>query len=147
MNLTAEEREEVQIIKATSEQKIEEAKLAAEQAEEEAKQNMIDESIKITASALYQEFTDNHVGADTKYKNKMLLVTGTVYTVDKVILFGTPYVSLKAGYTADAVTAYFSSDTVSQLTDISKGQTVRILGKCTGRSMGTVCLDDCSIVE
>ncbi len=147
MNLTDKEKEEVQTIKTTSEQKIAEEKAAAEQAAKEARQKMLDSAIKISATSLFNEFTENKVSGDAKYKNKVLLVTGTVYKIDKAWLVGTPYIELQAGYVADGVVAYFSSDTASQLVDIAQGQTVRVLGKCGGRSFGRVVLNDCSIVK
>lgn len=147
MNLTDKEKEEVQTIKTTSEQKIAEEKAAAEKAAKEARQKMLDNAIKISATSLYNEYTENKVSGDTKYKNKVLLVTGTVYKIDKAWLVGTPYIELQAGYVADGVVAYFSSDTASQLVNISQGQTVRVLGKCGGRSFGMVTLNECSIVN
>ena len=59
-----------------------EAKAKAEQEAAAARQKAIDEAIKVNASTLYEEFNTNNVGAENKYKGKMLLVTGTVYNLD-----------------------------------------------------------------
>lgn len=147
MNLKEDEKKEVETIKSTSETKVAEAKAKAEQEAAAARQKAIDEAIKVSAATLYEEFTTNNVGAENKYKGKMLLVTGTVYNIDKTFFLGTAYVNLMAGYVADGVTAYFSSEGKSQITNISQGQTITILGKCTGRSMGSAILDDCILVN
>ena len=42
-----------------------------------------------------------------------------------------------AGYVADGVTAYFSSEGKSQITNVSQGQTITVLGRCSGRSVGS----------
>ena len=57
------------------------------------------------------------------------MVTGTVYNIDKTFFLGTAYVNLMAGYVADGVTAYFSSEGKSQITNVSQGQTITVLGK------------------
>ena len=49
------------------------------------------EVIEISAGQLYQEYRNNEVAADLKYKGKMLKVTGIVRTVGEDIL-GNPYV-------------------------------------------------------
>ena len=112
-----------------------------------ARQKAIDEAIKVNASTLYEEFNTNNVGAENKYKGKMLLVTGTVYNIDKTFFLGTAYVNLMAGYVADGVTAYFSSEGKSQITNVSQGQTITVLGRCSGRSLGSAILNDCVLVN
>lgn len=77
----------------------------------------------------------------------MLLVTGTVYNIDKTFFLGTAYVNLMAGYVADGVTAYFSSEGKSQITNVSQGQTITVLGRCSGRSLGSAILNDCVLVN
>lgn len=76
-----------------------------------------------------------------------MLVTGTVYSIDKVILFGDPVIYFQTGYVADGVKAYFDSSSKSQLTDIKQGQTISVLGTCGGRSFGSAILNDCTIVN
>ena len=113
----------------------------------EEKQRTINEAIRVSATTLYEEFNTNNVGAETKYKGKTLLVTGTVYNIDKTFFLGTAYVHLMAGYITDGVTAYFSVEGESQLTNITQGQTISILGKCSGRSLGSAILNDCVLVN
>ncbi len=77
-----------------------------------------------------------------------MLVTGTVYSIDKTILFGDPYINFQTGYVADGVVAYFDSSSKSQLTNIKQGQTIRVLGTCGGRSwLGYTTLNACTIVN
>lgn len=147
MNLKEEEKKEVETIKSTSETKVAEAKAKAEQEAAAARQKAIDEAIKVNASTLYEEFNTNNVGAENKYKGKMLLVTGTVYNIDKTFFLGTAYVNLMAGYVVDGVTAYFSSEGKSQITNVSQGQTITVLGRCSGRSLGSAILNDCVLVN
>lgn len=158
MKLSEEEKKEVETIKSTSETKVAEAKAKAEQEEAaakakadkeaiEEKQRTINEAIRVSATTLYEEFNTNNVGAETKYKGKTLLVTGTVYNIDKTFFLGTAYVHLMAGYITDGVTAYFSVEGESQLTNITQGQTISILGKCSGRSLGSAILNDCVLVN
>ncbi len=84
-----------------------EAKAKANKRRQRQDKKAIDEAIKV--NALYEGITQNNVGAENKYKGKMLFGNGyCFYNIDKTLFFlGTAYVNLMAGYVADGVTAYF----------------------------------------
>ena len=90
-------------------------------------------TIQVTAQELYSAYKANEVAADTKYKGKILKVTGVVLEIGKDI-FGTPYVTLSSGekYEVWGVQCTFSLKDEPQLAQLTKGQTITVQGKGKG---------------
>lgn len=105
-------------------------------------------AISISAVQLYKEYDSNGVAADKKYKDKLLAVTGAVDSIDKDIL-DTPYVTLRtqsfgSGLYSAEVQCMFEENH-DALANLSKGQTVTIVGKCNGNSLINVILENCQL--
>jgi len=105
----------------------------------------VPETIKISATKLYEDYKANEVAADTKYKGKMLEISGTVDDVKKDIV-DTMYVTLKGDEYFGSVQCYFDNKYTSQLANLQKGQQLTITGKCNGLMMN-VLVKNCEIVK
>jgi hypothetical protein len=98
--------------------------------------------ITITAEKLIADYEANEVAADGVYKNKLVIVSGTINTIGKDIL-NTPYVSLKTpGFTS--VQCMFKDEDVTELSALTKGQRVSIEGRVSGKLM-SVLLRGCKL--
>ena len=89
----------------------------------------------ITAPALYAAYAANEVAADEKYKDKSLIITGTVESIGKDGL-DTMYVSLAGDGFLSSVQCMFDTEHKGELSRLSKGQHVVIEGRCTGSELG-----------
>jgi len=100
-------------------------------------------SISISAKQLYQDYSDNEIAADKKYKNKVLEVTGTVDAIAKDITDNI-YVTLKGDEYIGDVQCYFGDDHADEAAQFSKGMTITVKGKCDGKMMN-ILLRGCSV--
>jgi len=108
-------------------------------------QKTVKEYIEVTAGKLYQDYRDNGVSADSKYKNNFVRMSGIVSSIDKDIL-DTPYVVLTNGSGSIlGVQCMFSKSKESELSTLSKGQNITLTGKVNGNLIGNVIVEDCSI--
>ncbi len=100
----------------------------------------------ISAFALSAEFEDNKIRAEQSYKGRVLEVSGEVYTIGKSL--GSRYVVLE-GSNPFAITGRvqcsFSSKHDSELARLSKGDRIKICGKCIGTTLGQISLSNCYI--
>lgn len=97
--------------------------------------------IEVDATKLHADYAANEIAADLEYKDRTLIVSGTIGIIGNSTLAG-PYITL----TADSlvgVTAYFDSPSV--LTPLRKGDTVTV--RCVGRgvTIGIPVLKDCTM--
>ncbi len=98
--------------------------------------------ITVSANSLFSAYKANEVAADSQYKDKTVIVDGTVQSIAKDIL-DNPYVVIGGDGFLDGVQCVFPrSDT--NLGRLSKGQQITVRGKVTGK-MGNVLLHDCSL--
>ena len=80
---------------------------------------------------LVEEYKENEVSADSKYKGKTVKVTGIVKDIGKDIL-DSAYITLGDGkdITWDYAQCYFKNkDEVAKIENIQKGDTVTLIGK------------------
>jgi hypothetical protein len=117
-------------------------KLAREQKERD---RVIDTAVQVTATKLIQEYHDNEVDADNKYKGQWLRVRGTVSRVTKP-LFGsdgcTVYLKSDVQFTFGDVGCSFESAISGE--GVRRGFVDEICGKCTGMTLGSVFLRECA---
>jgi len=99
--------------------------------------------IKVSALQLYSDYDANEVSADNKYKGKTLQVSGVVGEIRKDFT-NNIIVELKVSDIFKKVDCRFGKDN-SETADLSKGQKVTILGKCSGFILKSVQLKECSI--
>lgn len=104
-----------------------------------------DEAVKVTAVKMMDDYNENGVSADSKYKGKLVEVTGTVDDISKDIL-GELYVTLLTDEMMFSVQCYFKKDHTESLSTLKKGQGVVIRGKGAG-AMGNVMMEKCEIIN
>lgn len=99
--------------------------------------------IRVDADTLQNDYAANEVSADLKYRDKYLLVTGVVLSIDRSV--GANYfLRLKGGKSPfNSPNAQMANDTVNYLAGLKKGQTVTLYGKCDGMLMKSVSLKGC----
>lgn len=116
---------------------------------EQSNQDKQEEIMEVDYTVLHQEYMDNPISADAKYKGKMLKLTGEVYNIDREIA-GNTYITFNIGgqYSIKNVRITFKKSEESKVAQLKKGQTVTIKGQCTGTLLSTtVALKDCEIID
>ncbi|MBP3256256.1 MAG: hypothetical protein J6M60_07230 [Clostridia bacterium] len=102
--------------------------------------------IEVDYETLYQEYQDNPIAADAKYKGKKLQLTGDVSDIDREIA-GNTYINFEVGFLQN-VRLTFKKSEESKVAQLSKGQTVTVRGICKGTLISTtVSLTDCELVN
>ena len=100
----------------------------------------------IKASTLAKEYKDNEVKADIQYKDKFIRVTGVVDSIGKFI--DDTYLYLKDGtsYSISKPHFYFSDESeILKVSELKEGDSVSILGKCSGATLSSATFYDCII--
>lgn len=112
-----------------------------------ATENPTPSPIVLSAVDLVQEYDDNEVKADTKYKGKLVEVSGTVKDIG--VVFGSTYVTLSSGeeFSISDVQCFFESESeIEKVSELQKEESVTLRGTVDGKSMN-VGVNDCVIVE
>jgi hypothetical protein len=108
--------------------------------------------IHITAQDLSMSYQDNIAAGEINYTDKMLVVSGTISEIGKRL--GTPYIGLLvdfaqkdgiSGLPMTGVRCEFGTKDLAGLAQLSTGQTVSVLGKCTGIERSITIIKDCSL--
>lgn len=100
-------------------------------------------SYALSANQLYDEYNSNEVAADSKYKAKVVIVTGTIQSIGKDMMDNAYIVIGGDGFLA-AVQCTFTKSEQSSVARLSKGQQVRVKGEVAGK-MGNVLVNKCSL--
>jgi hypothetical protein len=100
-------------------------------------------SYTLSANQLYSEYNSNEVAADSKYKGKVVIVTGTIQDIGKDIM-DDAYIVIGGGGFLDGVQCTFTKGEQSSVARLSKGQQVRVKGEVSGK-MGNVLVNKCSL--
>lgn len=104
-------------------------------------------AINITAVDLYNAYDANEVSADSAYKDKVVVVTGTVSDIGKNVINQT-YIALQDGsaYGLTGVQCFFGAEQESAVGSVSKGDSVKLIGKCVGENLVNVQLNNCYLL-
>ena len=101
------------------------------------------EVIYITADQLYDEYSDNEIAADLKYKGKTLQLTIKINNISNASFSDDIIISY--GFLS-SIMCYFDSSWASQIAQLSEGQNITIQGTCTGYYL-SVTLKDCILIS
>lgn len=103
-----------------------------------------DPEYEVTAVQLMDEYSDNEIAADLKYKDKVIVVSGKV--VDRAKdLANQIYIALYTGRALFSVQCFFSDKYASEVAEVKTGAIVKIKGKVNGK-FGNVILKGCRII-
>jgi len=94
-------------------------------------------SAELDASKLFDDYNDNEIAADAKYKGEWIKVSGTIGRIEQGIV-REPYIALETGLGEEGVEVVFDKANVGQLVKLTRGQRVTVIGKCTGKVLGIV---------
>jgi hypothetical protein len=122
-----------------------ELKAQGEKIERERQEIRTGPATKVTAAALYKEYNANALAADSKYKGKVLEVTGQVERVDDEGLTAT--VELKTDVEGETVDCKFALNQKTELIALKPGAKVTIRGKGTGRDGDSPTLEKCVLMK
>ncbi|MEQ8175043.1 MAG: hypothetical protein ABRQ26_08210 [Syntrophomonadaceae bacterium] len=103
------------------------------------------EEISITSYQLCTEYRANEALANTKYKDKVLIVSGVINKVGKDYA-NKLFLSIDGFDAVSSTACFFDPAKVTELNKLRNGQTVTIKGTCSGMA-GDVALQDCQIVS
>jgi hypothetical protein len=124
----------------------EEARVAREHQAKAEKELREGPALTVAAEKLYQDYETNALSADTKYKDKVVEVTGEILKVNKD-RFNRLTVDLDAGGDG-MIRCDFPRGTENQLEKLKAPQKVTIRGRCKGRDRkDLIVLDDCLLVS
>lgn len=98
---------------------------------------------RVTADALFAEFKENEVAADTKYKGKIVVVSGVIQDIGKDVM-DQAYIVLGGGGFLDGVQCTFTESQNTSIGSLTKGESVSVKGEVSGK-MGNVLITKCSL--
>jgi len=90
--------------------------------------------ICVTARQLCDDYDDNEIAADHKYKGQILEVSGTIDEIMRLPLTDEPFLTLDCGLLID-VWCYFDKADESLMLEVVEGDYVSVRGECTGKSL------------
>ena len=105
------------------------------------------EVIKVDTAAFVEEFDQNQLAAEEKYKHKLVEFKAVIDNISEDIL-GTPFLSLKPTkekyYLGTTIKCNFGNK--AEVTSLKKGQEVNLQGSVNSQSLGIIIIDDCRII-
>ena len=106
--------------------------------------------ISVKAGELLTEYGSNAVGADAKYKGKLLRVTGKFGSAQSVPLLGyavqlLPEEGSEAGLSA--VQCIIVDSAKADVANMQSGQMVTFEGTCDGQAVGQIKMTRCTVVK
>ncbi len=109
----------------------------------------------ISASRLMNEYTENIVNADKEYTGQILIVDGVVSAIDKTNNGNNLCVLLKSNQYFANVQLNFDTDQEEAVSKLNNGNSIKVIGKCTGKSGkhfiildgNNVMIEDCYIIK
>ncbi len=104
------------------------------------------EYIEVSADDIFAEFQENEVAANQKYKGKLVKITGVVNNINAADAFISANILLSVDSSMfGSVQCNFNSNDSKSLSNVSKGQSVTIIGTCNGLASFNVMINDCEI--
>ncbi len=105
------------------------------------------ESIKITSSAMVKEYIANEVSADTKYKGKLVEISGTIKDIGKDIV-DTPYIIIESNPSDyfTQIQCMFSKSDIETVGSLQKNTAVVAQGEVSGK-LGNILIRECKIIK
>jgi hypothetical protein len=107
-------------------------------------------AVTVKAGDLLKEFGSNAAAADTKYKDKIIQVSGKAGPVQKLPLVGyilTVYGEDSGDGGMSGIQAFMAESATADVAKVKEGEAVTVQGKCDGGAVGQVKLSQCTVVN
>jgi hypothetical protein len=91
------------------------------------------EYIKVSAEDLINEYEENELKADKKYKDKHLEITGIIYNISKVLNQTTVDLGNGEDLQVTTVNCKFAKKYEDDVAELEKGSTIIVTGICEGK--------------
>ena len=101
-------------------------------------------AVPVTSQQLFNAYDNNEMSADKQYKDKLLLIEGTVASIDSG-LTDNAQVQLATSNDFMSVTATGDEAFDNAAASLSKGQTISVLCRGEGEVIGSPMVGDCVI--
>ncbi len=88
---------------------------------------------EVNSADLVQSYANNVANADNSYKGKLLVITSPVQAIDQSPS-GSYFIRFE-GTGNNAVAVFFNDSEIGKIRSLSQGQTVTVIGECTGRTL------------
>ncbi|PNK60151.1 OB-fold protein [Psychrobacter sp. FDAARGOS_221] len=111
-------------------------------ADTQSAEEVVEETIPVTANELFDAYQNNEVAADKQYKGKLLEVSGTVASIDSGIS-DQAIVQLATSNEFMSVAAEGDDTFTDTAATLSKGENVTMVCNGAGEIAGFVQLDKC----
>lgn len=108
--------------------------LAGGPAEKPEAKNPVDVPIEKLVAA----YSENPLNADERFKGRWLRISDKVTQIGSTAVLGQPFVML-----GDNVQCVFGTEYKHELAQLRVGSEISVIGKCGGRTLGIIILDDC----
>jgi len=102
--------------------------------------------LDVTADEMLLAYSANEVAADSRYRNHLLNVTGTVQAIKRGA-DSVPYLALRSAGEPDGVRAVFSPAAGSVLASVAKGDVVVMRCRGSGMTVGVPAVHACALLE
>jgi hypothetical protein len=102
-------------------------------------------TVRVPADEMLAHYRENEIVADDRYKGQVCEVTGVVESVGKSTFPENCYVVLQSGGMLQGVHCSFDLSHENTLTKLRKGQQVTVWGTCTGKTLGSPSLKNCTL--
>jgi hypothetical protein len=112
------------------------------------REKMVDEDagVPVSAEDLEKAYAENTGTADTKYKDKVLVVTGKVQSASAdSITFDTSSVTVPPGKLTLGISCTMADKNKGQLAGVKTGDNIKVKGYCTGQGILGISLSACKI--
>jgi hypothetical protein len=101
--------------------------------------------ITVNSQRLISDYKANEVAADNVYKGKTLKITGIVKSITKDYS-DMPHVQISGDFQSYSdIDCSFRKNVEASLSSLRIGQSITILGRCTGMFLGVVILEHCHV--
>jgi hypothetical protein len=99
-------------------------------------------ALKVTAGKLFADYQANEIAADSVYKGRLLMVTGSVSSINKDFA-GSPFIMLATPNEFMGVHANLKEIEAPAAATLSPGNVVIVVCKGDGMILGSPMLSDC----
>ena len=97
----------------------------------------------LSADQLYQEYENNEIAADNKYKGKIVLISGKIQNISKDDIWNTPIIII--GSELFGVRCHLERSENPAVARLSKGQRVSVKGEVKGKDFPYVHVKNCTL--